>query len=209
MKSAVYVVLRFLLWLPLRLIFRVRWKNRSNEPARETGPYIVCANHQTALDVIFLAVALRRQQPHFMAKAELFKVPFLGWLVRKLGAFPVSRGTGDVGAVKHAIRLLKSEHSVGVFPQGTRCAGRELRDCNVKAGAGMIAARTGAQVLPVYIKMKGRRWRFLRPVTVIVGKPIPFADFGYNPEAAGEYARITGEIYEQICLLDEADRCAK
>ena len=114
-----------------------------------------------------------------------------------------------MGAVKHAIRLLKSEHSVGVFPQGTRCAGRELRDCNVKAGAGMIAARTGAQVLPVYIKMKGRRWRFLRPVTVIVGKPIPFADFGYNPEAAGEYARITGEIYEQICLLDEADRCAK
>lgn len=209
MKSAVYRVVRFLLWIPLFLIFNVRWKNRKNEPGREAGPYLVCANHQTALDVIFLAVALRHQQPHFMAKAELFKVPVLGWLVRKLGAFPVSRGTGDVGAVKHAINLLKGGRSVGVFPQGTRCAGKELRDCKVKNGAGLIAARTGAQVLPVYIKMKDRRWRFLRRVTVIVGEPIPFEEFGYNPEAPGEYARITGEIYERICRLDEAERCAR
>ena len=63
------------------------------------------------------------------------------------------------------------------------------------------------QVLPVYLKMKDRKWRFFRRVDVIVGKPIPFESFGYDPEASGEYARITGEIYEQICLLDEADRC--
>ena len=209
MKSVVYRIVRTLIWLPVKLLFRVHWQDRGNEPGTESGPYLVCANHQTALDVLFLAAVLRRQQPHFMAKAELFKVPFLGWLIRKLGAFPVARGKGDVGAIKHAIRLLGEGRSVGVFPQGTRCPGRELRDCNVKAGAGMIAARTGAQVLPVYIKMKGRRWRFLRRVDVIVGKPIPFADFHYDAEASGEYARITSEIYEQICLLDEADRCRK
>lgn len=209
MKSVVYRIVRTLIWLPVKLLFRVHWQDRGNEPKPEDGPYLVCANHQTALDVVFLCAVLRRQQPHFMAKAELFKVPLLGALVRKLGAFPVARGKGDVGAIKHAIRLLDEGRSVGVFPQGTRCPGRELRDCNVKAGAGMIAARTGAQVLPVYIKIKGRKWRFFRRVDVVVGKPIPFADFHYDAEASGEYARITGEIYEQICLLDEADRCAR
>ncbi len=207
MKSVVYRIVRTLIWLPVRIFLRVHWRDRDNEPLPETGPYLVCANHQTALDVVFLCAALRRQQPHFMAKAELFKVPVLGWLVRKLGAFPVARGKGDVGAIKHAIKLLQEGRSVGVFPQGTRMPGKELRDCSVKAGAGMIAARAGAQVLPVYIKMKDRKWRFFRRVDVIVGKPIPFESFGYDPDASGEYARITGEIYEQICLLDEADRC--
>lgn len=207
MKSVVYRIVRTLIWLPVRIFLRVHWRDRDNEPLPETGPYLVCANHQTALDVVFLCAALRRQQPHFMAKAELFKVPVLGWLVRKLGAFPVARGKGDVGAIKHAIKLLQEGRSVGVFPQGTRMPGKELRDCSVKAGAGMIAARAGVQVLPVYLKMKDRKWRFFRRVDVIVGKPIPFESFGYDPEASGEYARITGEIYEQICLLDEADRC--
>lgn len=203
MKSAFYVVIRFLLGLPARLLFRVRRKNVKNEPKREDGPYLVCANHQTVLDVVFIAASLKRQQPHFMAKAELFKVPVLGWLVRKLGAFPVSRGKGDVGAVKHSIQLLKSGRSVGMFPQGTRCPEKDPRECPVKFGAGLIAAHTGATVLPVHIKMKNYKWKFFRRVQVIVGEPIPFERFGYQEGVAGEYARITGMIYEEICRLGE------
>lgn len=206
MRSWLYVVLRFLLWLPIKLLFRIRVVGRENEPAREEGPYLVCANHQTAIDVIFMAIALKHQQPHFMAKAELFKVPVLGWLVRQLGAFPVARGGGNAGAVKHAVELLENGRSVGIFPQGTRCAGQELRDCPVKAGAGLIAARAGARVLPVYIKMKDHRWRFLRPVTVVVGEPIPFESFSYNPEEKGEYLRITEEVYDTICRMEEECR---
>ncbi|MBQ9098276.1 MAG: 1-acyl-sn-glycerol-3-phosphate acyltransferase [Clostridia bacterium] len=204
MKSAVYVILRFLLWLPATLLFRVHWKDRGNEPKRSQGPYLLCANHQTVLDVVFMALVLRRQQPHFMAKAELFKVPVLGWLVRKLGAFPVSRGKGDVGAVKHAVSLLKEGRSVGMFPQGTRCQGKELRDCKIKFGAGLIAAHAKVQVLPVYIKMKDRKWKFFRRVDVIVGKPIPFEELDYREGESGEYARMTEVIYDRICQLDEA-----
>lgn len=206
MKSALYVIVRFILWLPATLLFRVHWKNRGNEPKRDQGPYLVCANHQTVLDVVFMALVLKRQQPHFMAKAELFRVPVLGWLVRKLGAFPVSRGKGDVGAVKHAVKLLKEGRCVGMFPQGTRCAGKELRDCRIKYGAGLIAAHAKAQVLPVYIKMKDRKWRFFRRVDVIVGEPIPFEHFEYKEGVAGEYGRMTEMIYEEICRLDEANR---
>ena len=203
MKSAFYTVIRALLGLPARLLFRVRRIGKKNEPKREDGPYLVCANHQTVLDVVFLAASLKRQQPHFMAKAELFKVPVLGWLVRKLGAFPVSRGKGDVGAVKHSIALLKNGRSVGMFPQGTRCPEQDPRECKIKFGAGLIAAHTGATVLPAFIKMKNQKWRFLRRVTVIVGEPIPFEKFEYQEGVAGEYARITGMIYDEICRLGE------
>ena len=138
-----------------------------------------------------------------MAKAELFKVPFLGWLVRKLGAFPVSRGRGDVGAVKHAIELLKGGRSVGMFPQGTRCPEKDPRDCNVTFGAGLIAAHAEATVLPIHIKMKNYKWKFFRRVQVIVGEPIPFEKFEYKEGEAGEYARITQMIYNEICRLGE------
>ena len=204
MKSAFYAVIRALLGFPARLLFRVRRIGHKNEPRREEGPYLVCANHQTVLDVVFLAASLKRQQPHFMAKAELFKVPVLGWLVRKLGAFPVSRGKGDVGAVKHSISLLKGGRSVVMFPQGTRCPEKDPRECKVKFGAGLIAAHTGATVLPVFIKMKNQKWRFLRRVTVIVGEPIPFERFNYQEGASGEYARITEMIYDEICRLGES-----
>ena len=109
----------------------------------------------------------------------------------------------DVGAVKKTIALLEKGVSTGMFPQGTRCAGKDPRDCRIKYGAAMIAAHAGAQILPVHIKMKNYTWKFLRRVTVVIGEPIPFERFGYDPEKSGEYARIADEIYREICRLGE------
>lgn len=206
MKSVFYVIIHFLLALPAKLLFLLRVKGRKNEPKKADGPYLVCANHQSVLDPVFIAIATRRQQPHFMAKAELFRVPVIGFLVRHLGAYPVSRGKSDVGAVKHAIHLLESGRSVGMFPQGTRCSEQNPRDCKIKYGAGLIASHAKAQVLPVHIKMKHYKWRFFRPVKVIIGKPIPFEKFGYQEGVPGEYARISQMIYDEICRLDEEEK---
>ena len=204
MKSAFYAVFHFLFYWPVRLIFRMRVKDvLKNEPKRKEGPYIVCANHQSVIDPVLICAAMHRQQPHFMAKEELFRVPVLRHLVRWLGAYPVARGKNDVGAVKKTIHLLESGRSVGMFPQGTRCAGRPLRECPVKSGVAMIAAHTGAQILPVYLDMKDHTWKFFRRVRVIVGKPIPFESFGYDPEKQGEYARIAAAVYDEICRLGE------
>ena len=206
MKSAFYVVIHFLLALPARLLFRVKVVGRGNEPKKCEGPYLVCANHQSVLDPVFICLATRRQQPHFMAKAELFRVPVLGPLVRWLGAYPVSRGKSDVGAVKRTIHLLQNGVSVGMFPQGTRCPERNPADCPVKYGAAMIAAHANAQILPVHIKMKNYKWKFFRRVTLVIGKPIPFEHFGYDSEKPGEYARVAGEIYREICRLGDTVR---
>lgn len=206
MKSVFYVIIHFLLALPAKLLFLLRVKGRKNEPKKADGPYLVCANHQSVLDPVFIAIATRRQQPHFMAKAELFRVPVIGFLVRHLGAYPVSRGKSDVGAVKHAIHLLESGRSVGMFPQGTRCSEQNPRDCKIKYGAGLIASHAKAQVLPVHIKMKHYKWRFFRPVKVIIGEPIPFEKFGYQEGVPGEYARISQMIYDEICRLGEEEK---
>lgn len=209
MKSVFYVIIRTLLVIPAKLLFRVRVVGRKNEPQKSEGVYLVCGNHQTVLDPVFLCIALRRQQPHFMAKEGVFRVPVLRRLVKWLGAFPVSRGRSDVGAIKHTIKLLESGRSVGIFPQGTRCAGKELRDCPVKAGAGLISARSGVQVLPVYIDMKDHKWKFFRRVTVVIGEPISAEELAYDTEKTGEYARMTNVIYDRICALEASYKCPK
>ena len=205
MKTVFYRVIHFLLALPAKLIFLMRTKGKRNEPKRAEGPYLVCANHQSVLDPVFIAIAMRRQQPHFMAKAELFRVPVLGWLVRRLGAYPVARGKSDVGAIKHTLAMLESGRSVGMFPQGTRCPLVDPRETKVRNGVGMIVARSGVQVLPVFIKMKHNKWRFFRPVKLIVGKPIPFEELQYQPDAPGEYARISQVVFDAICRLGEEE----
>lgn len=203
MKSVFYTVFHFLFLWPIRLIFRIHVRGMKNEPKKSEGPYLVCSNHQSVVDPIVICAATRRQQPHFMAKAELFRVPVMGHIVRWLGAYPVARGKNDVGAVKKTVHMLENGVSVGMFPQGTRCPEREPRECPIKFGAGLIAAHAKVQVLPVYIGMKNHKWKFFRRITAVVGKPIPFEDFHYEEGKSGEYARIANRIYDEVCRLGE------
>ena len=138
-----------------------------------------------------------------MAKAELFKIPLLAGLLRRLGAYPVNRGTGDVGAVKTAIRHLEEGRCIGIFPQGTRRPGVDPRTTPIKNGAAMIACRARADILPVYIHTEGNVTRIFKKRTVIFGKPISFTEMRYDPENAGEYARICEMVFDRICALGE------
>ena len=81
------------------MIFLVFTKGRKNEPKLSEGPYIVCANHISAVDPIIICAATRRQQPRYMAKKELFGVPVLAPCIKALGAYPVDRSGADAGVV--------------------------------------------------------------------------------------------------------------
>lgn len=191
----------------VRLIFRMRVIGRENEP--EQGGFLVCSNHISAADPIIITAAMDHQVC-FMGKKELFKIPFLSWLMRSLGGFPVDRKGGDVGAVKHSIRLLEDGKCVGMFPQGTRHPGEEPRATSVRNGAAMIAYHANATVLPVFIYRKDHTPKLFRKTTVIIGKPVPFSAFAYDAEKKGEYARIAGEIFDHVCTLGEGlTECGK
>lgn len=200
------VLARFLLWL-----FRVRVRYPEREPGEDTT-YLLCSNHISALDPVLIAAAVSRRQPHFMGKKELFRIPLLGGLLRTLGAYPVDRA-GDIGAIKTSLSLLEQGNCVGIFPQGTRCAGKTPREAadKVKNGAGLLCDKTHVTVLPVCLKTKGNRLRIFRSVELIFGEPIPYAQMA-RPQSEedgtahthqAEYARLSHIIFERICALYE------
>lgn len=191
----------------IKFIYQLKFVGTENEP--DEGPLLVCSNHISAADP-FLVSAATRNQISYMAKKELFRIPVLRRILYSAGSFPVDRKGSDVGAVKKAIAILNEGGRVGIFPQGTRRPGEDPRSTEVKNGAAMIAARTGVDILPVFVHRKNNTPRLFRKTTVIVGKPIKFSELNYDPEKNGEYARISQLIFDEVCKLgEEFVKCQK
>jgi 1-acyl-sn-glycerol-3-phosphate acyltransferase len=147
-----------------------------------TGGFLVVANHCSNLDppAVGWAVGHRTGRIiHFMAKEEMRRWPLIGWLARQSGVFFVRRGEGDRGAQRLALDMLASGRSLGVFPEGTRS--RDGRLGEARAGAALLAIRTGVPVLPVGIAgthaiFPGRSRRPHRSrVTIRIGAPFRLA----------------------------------
>lgn len=196
-----YKVIYTLLALPIRIIFNIKVENIENEPDINAGSYIVCSNHISAGDPIWLCVALRRHHPKFMAKAELFKIPLLNILIKAFGAYPVERNGADVSAIRNTISLLKSGTWVGMFPQGTRCKGKNPLDTKVRSGAGMIAIRSGVGVLPIYIDTKKFQSSLFGRKRIVIGKPISADVLKSMHEDGADYNKISQYIFDNICAL--------
>lgn len=205
MRSKAYTVLHFLFAWLMRVIFFVIPHGRKNEPKLSEGTYIVCSNHLSAVDPIIICSAIRRQQPRFMAKKELFSVPVLGWMIKGLGAIPVDRSGKDAGVLLKTVQMLEDGYSVGIFPQGTRRPGVAPSATPVRGGLGLICAKSHAQVLPVYLKTSGNRVRWLHPVHVYIGKPIPFEEYSQNGTCEREYARISQYVFDRLCDLGKEE----
>lgn len=205
MKSKAYVNLKKSLGWLVKLLFRVHAHGIENEPDENEGNYILVSNHISNIDPIILCSVLEKQQPLYMAKSEIFKVPVLRRIVKALGAFPVNRKGADTRAVKHATDLLLSGSCLGIFPQGHRRKKVDPKTTEVKVGAAMFACKTGVQVLPCFIKTKKRNVYLFARTDVIVGKPISFEELGYDPEKKGEYARISAYIFDKVCELEKLE----
>lgn len=150
----------------LYLLLVRRWSVRGLDNIPGKGGLLVICNHISYLDPVAVGCALHRRI-FFMAKAELFRVPLLKQIITALGAFPLHRGSGDLAAVKTALRYLQAGEVVGIFPEGTRSKTLELLDPH--QGAAMLAIRTGVPVLPVAVT--GTRGFFGR-VKVNIGHPV-------------------------------------
>ena len=199
--SRAYRIIYALLSGVIGFLFNIKVINKEKEP--DEGGYIVCANHVSATDPIALCYAFKKNQVHFMAKKELFNIPLLAQLIKLLGAFPVDRSGNDVGAIKNAIKLVNEKKCMGIFPQGHRYKGEDPRGTKTKNGVALIATKTKADILPCYIWRKKNKFRLFGRTYVIIGEKIPFDTLGYDPDASGEYLRVTQIAFDRICSLGE------
>lgn len=170
-----------------KLAFRFKVEGRENIPTERN--YMVVSNHISNLDPPLLGTALREPLT-YMAKEELFKNRIFAFIIRKLGAFPVNRSGGDIGAVKTALRLLKSGKKMVIFPEGgrSRVSGQLRRG---KSGAVMMAHRTDVLILPVGISAE---FKFRGKVTVKIGEPIDLAKYSGEKLSNEEMQEITDNI---------------
>ena len=160
----------------MRVLFRVEGRGAEHIPAE--GPVLIVANHSSVLDPPLVGGMCPRRLT-FLAKAELFRVPGLGGLIRRLGAQPLRREGADPSALRTAQRVLAEGKALLVFPEGTRGQEGTLREA--KPGAALLAVQSGATVVPAYVSGSGRAWprgrRLPRPVKVVVtfGAPLRFS----------------------------------
>ncbi|MCR5637202.1 MAG: 1-acyl-sn-glycerol-3-phosphate acyltransferase [Clostridiales bacterium] len=177
----------------LKLLYRYRIKGAENLPSE--GKCILCPNHLHAFDPAFIIVSLKRQVC-FMAKAELFKNRFLGFLLKRLGAFPVVRGAGDGKALEEAERILNSDKVFGIFIEGSRSKTGEL--LRPRAGAALMAYKTGAPVVPCCITPQKGKLKLFSKTLVTYGKPITTQELGFVEGVPAELRNASRLIMEKI-----------
>ena len=174
--------------LAFHIFFGYRVIGRENIPE---GGCVVCPNHVQLSDPPFAAVALGGKTPiRLMAKKELFRKKIFAWLIAALGAFPIDREGADITAIKTALGSVRAGQKLIIFPQGTRHAA----EGETKKGAAMLAVKTRAPILPMYIT-EGKRFRCR--ATVVIGKP-----FTPDPKQK-DYGLIADDILRRIYALKE------
>lgn len=193
--NKVYAVLYPIIWLFFGIFHP--WRVVGNRKTPEGG-VLLCGNHTTASDPIFVVMALgHRQQTRVLAKAELMRIPVLGWILKLAGIISVDRGKADVRAIKEAMKALKNGERLLLFPEGSRV--EEGTEREAQTGAAMLATRTGAPILPIYIPRK-KKW--FRRTTLVFGEPYTPTFEGKKPTPE-DYERISAELMERIGALKE------
>ena len=173
-QKLIYELVSNLFVFPIyKFVFKGHLIGRDNIPQKDS--FIMVSNHGSLLDPPLLGHALGRNIS-FMAKAELFKIPFLGFIIEACGAYPVKRGIADKNTIKTACERLSNDNSIGIFIDGTRQKNGRVN--KPKQGAALLAFKNQKLLLPVAIVNSHRlmRFKFFIPlfskIVIKVGKPV-------------------------------------
>lgn len=182
-----------------KLLYRYKYINRNSLP--KDGSFLLVGNHLSYSDPILLGLGQKRYL-RFMAKSELFNNKFFGFIISKLGAFPVKRGAGDGKAINKGEEILENGGVVTIFFEGTRSkTGEFLRP---RSGAAMISYATNTPIVPVCITPVGKKWLFSKRY-IHFGDPITPKELGMETGSPREFRDASRKIMEKLQNFREQD----
>lgn len=197
--------------LPLFNAFvTLRIKPGSTLPA--DGPFIVAPNHYSEIDPVVMGVAVWKlgRTPRFLAKASLFRIPVLGFYLRKTGQIPVEREARGNSAIDAAHQLMNSGQGVIVYPEGTLTRQPELWPMRGKSGAIRMALETGIPLYPAAHwgtqNLMGRYGKKItvrpRPkIDVVIGEPMDLSNYRGKTASKELLDKATNDLMLQIQAL--------
>jgi len=176
-----------------------------------TGPCILVANHHSALDPLFLSLAVwdACRVPRFLAKSGIWKTPGVGYVMTVTGQIPVDRGMNAATAIQAAAQLVEHGSTLVVYPEGTLTRDPDLWPMRGKTGAARIALESGVPVYPVahwgvhrILPPYGKLSLFPRKrVEVAVGEPIDLSRWLGKPVDGRVLAEVTDHFMDEITAL--------
>lgn len=179
-------------------IYDLHFEGMENIP--KNGGVIYASNHRSYHDPVFITMRVPKKFC-YMAKEELFRNKIFGKFITMLGAFPITRGTGDMAALDNAIDKVRNGQNLVIFPEGTRSYDGKVG--KGKTGVALVAAKAGVDVIPVGICFEGPKLTFRKKVTIKFGKPISAEKLHIEGTSSKDLRVIKNTIMDSIRELVE------
>ncbi|NLZ53568.1 MAG: 1-acyl-sn-glycerol-3-phosphate acyltransferase, partial [Thermoanaerobacteraceae bacterium] len=186
---------RFICNIGIHLLFKIRTNGIDDFP--EHNAVIVYSNHKSMWDPVIIGCLLKRPI-YFMAKEELFSYPLFGFIIKKLNAFPVKRGTPDRKAIKKALQVLNNKQVLGIFPEGTRSKDGKLLE--PESGVALIAAKS-KDVMLVPVAICGS-YSLFSSIDIKFGKAKSFDEYRKSEKLTSqELKEISISLFAEVAKL--------
>ena len=157
------------------------------------GKAVICSNHLRAIDVTFFPTIFKEDM-YFLAKKELFEKKFTARLLSSYGAIPIDRDNLDFKAIINAIKVLKNDNKLVIFPEGTRNKTGTTNLLPFKAGSMVFATKAKCPIVPVIISNKAK---VFKKTYILIGKPFELTEF-YDKKMTDEVILQMEEVVFQV-----------
>ena len=193
-----YRICYFLLRFVFGIVYPMRVSGKENIPE---GAAMVCCNHSSMADPFLAALLFGKDgHVHIIGKIEVFRIPIISSILKKLRMISVDRDILDGSTIKSTLNYLKNNEKVIIFPEGTRISTDDAS--SAKTGAVKLAERTAVPILPIYIP---RKKPLFRRTPIVIGDRYTIEK--QTPKrTADEYDILANALMDKIKLLNPVKR---
>ncbi len=185
-----YDIAVFILKPIIRIFYKIEIKGQEKVPINE--PLIFASNHKSNLDPVIIGLYMPRKVS-YMGKKELFKNKIFGYILRKLNVFPVDRSKTDIATIKTALKILKNNGALGIFPQGRRM--KEDGAGKAKAGTAMLSIKGKAKICPISIIGS---YKLFSKITLYINEPINLEEYYEEKLSSKAYEELSQHVLDII-----------